>query len=162
MSADAVSLIGVAAIGFASAFQPFTPVEAYLVGVVATSNAAPVPAGLAAALGQTAGKVVILLATRGLLRGSWLRRIVDRQRGPTHRSAFRDRMAALVALLDRPRYAAAMLFASAVAGIPPLLATTVYVARTPMPVSVFSLLCLTGRTIRFVAVALAPALVLPD
>ncbi|MEV0714436.1 hypothetical protein [Asanoa sp. NPDC050611] len=161
MSVDAVSLAGVAAIGFASAFQPFTPVEVYLVGVVATTNAAPVPAGLVAALGQTAGKLVIFLATRGLLRGTWLQRIVDRQRGAARRSAFRDRMAALVALLDRPRYAAALLFASAVGGIPPLLATTVYVARTPMPVSLFSAFCLSGRTIRFVVVALAPALVLP-
>jgi membrane protein YqaA with SNARE-associated domain len=162
MSADAVSLVGVAAIGFASAFQPFTPVEAYLVGIVATSSAAPVPAGVVAALGQTAGKVAVLLATRGLLRGAWLRHIVDRQRAPARRSAWRDRLAAVVALLDRPRYAAALLFASGVAGIPPLLAATVYVARTPMSVPVFTALCLTGRTIRFVAVALAPTLVLPD
>ncbi|GIF78446.1 hypothetical protein [Asanoa siamensis] len=163
MTVDAVSLAGVAAIGFASAFQPFTPVEVYLVGVIATTSLAPVPAGLVAAAGQTAGKAVIFLATRGLLRGALLRRIVERQRDrePTRRSAFRDRMGSLVALLDRPRYAALLLSASAVTGIPPLIAATVYVARTPMSLPTFAALCLVGRCIRFVVVALAPTLVLP-
>ncbi|MDG4820875.1 hypothetical protein O7635_03285 [Asanoa sp. WMMD1127] len=160
---SAVSLAGVAVVGFASAFQPFTPVEAYLVGVMATTGTAPVAAGVAAAVGQTAGKVLIFLATRGLLRGSLLQRIVDRTRRPARRpSAFRDRMTALIALLDRPRWSAALLFTSAVAGIPPLIAATVYVARTPMSLSLFTILCVTGRIVRFVALAFAPALVLPS
>ncbi|GIF66120.1 hypothetical protein Ais01nite_41550 [Asanoa ishikariensis] len=159
MSADVVSLAGVAAVGFASAFQPFTPVEAYLIGLTATTDAAPLLAGVAAAIGQTAGKVVIFLATRGLLQGSLLRRIVDKPKKAARPSAFRDRMTALVALLDKPRYSAALLFVSATAGIPPLIAATVYVARTPMALPVFAILCLTGRIVRFVAVAYAPGLV---
>ncbi|MEV4539733.1 hypothetical protein AB0J82_38760 [Asanoa sp. NPDC049518] len=158
MSADVVSLLGVAVVGFASAFQPFTPVEAYLVGLTATTDTAPLLAGLVAAVGQTTGKVVIFLATRGLLRGSLLRRIVDKPSKPSRPSAFRDRMTALVALLDKPRYSALLLFASATAGIPPLIAATVYVARTSMSLPVFATLCLAGRTARFVAVAYAPDL----
>ncbi|SNS93160.1 membrane protein YqaA, SNARE-associated domain [Asanoa hainanensis] len=159
MSADVVSLAGVAAVGFASAFQPFTPVEAYLIGLTATTETAPLAAGVVAAIGQTAGKVVIFLATRGLLQGKLLRRVVEKPAKPSRPSAFRDRMTKLITLLDRPRYSAALLFASATAGIPPLIAATVYVARTPMSLPVFATLCLTGRIGRFVAVAYAPGLV---
>ena len=151
-----IGYLTVALVGFASAFQPFTPVEVYVVGVMATTGAAPVLVGVAAAVGQTGGKVVVFLASRGLVRWSFVRRMIDRERPP---SPIRRRMAALVALLDRPRWSAVMLLLSAVTGIPPLIATTVYAARTPMRLPVFALLTLVGRTVRFVVLALTPALV---
>lgn len=155
-----ITYLTVALVGFASAFQPFLPAEAYLVGVTVTTGAAPVLVGLAAAVGQTAGKVVVFLASRGLVQWSFVRRLIDRPRSTKPPSAFRRRMTAFIALLDRPRWSAAMLLLSAVVGIPPLIATSIYAARTPMRLPVFAALTLLGRSVRFVVLALAPALVM--
>ncbi|GIF49577.1 SNARE associated Golgi protein [Asanoa ferruginea] len=155
-----ITYLTVALVGFASAFQPFLPAEAYLVGVTATTGAVPVLVGLAAAAGQTVGKVVVFLASRGLVRWSFVRRLIDRPPSPKPPSALRRRMTALVARLDEPRWSAAMLLLSAVVGIPPLIATTIYAARTPMRLPVFAALTFAGRSVRFVILALAPALVM--
>jgi membrane protein YqaA with SNARE-associated domain len=69
-------------------------------------------------------------------------------------------MTAFIALLDQPRWSAAMLLLSAVVGIPPLIATSIYAARTPMRLPVFAALTLAGRSVRFVVLALVPALVM--
>ncbi len=153
-----ITYLTVTLVGFASAFQPFLPAEAYLLGVIATTGAAPVLVGLAAAVGQTAGKAVVFLAARGLVRWSFVRRLIDRPRPVKPPSAFRRRMTALIALLDQPRWSVALLSVSAVAGIPPLIATTVYAARTPMRLPVFAAVTLLGRSVRFVVLALAPGL----
>ncbi|MEV4620144.1 hypothetical protein AB0J74_15730 [Asanoa sp. NPDC049573] len=155
-----ITYLTVAVVGFASAFQPFLPAEAYLLGVTATTGAVPVLAGLAAAVGQTGGKAVVFLASRGLVRWSYLRRLVDRPPPAKPRSPFRRRMTALIALLDQPRWSAALLLLSAVVGIPPLIATTIYAARTPMPLPIFAVLTLTGRSVRFIVLALAPGLLM--
>ncbi|WP_157517447.1 hypothetical protein [Micromonospora rifamycinica] len=52
-----------------------------------------------------------------------------------------------------------MLLVSAVTGFPPLLAASVYLARTPLRPVAFAATCPLGRTIRFVAIALTPRLV---
>jgi membrane protein YqaA with SNARE-associated domain len=65
---------------------------------------------------------------------------------------------AMTTLLDRRWLRAPIVFASALTGVPPLLATTVYTAQTPMPASTFAAVCLLGRSIRFVAIAAAPQL----
>jgi hypothetical protein len=70
------------------------------------------------------------------------------------------RFAAVVAWLDRPALAAPVLLLSAVVGFPPLLLVSVYAARTSMSALVFALVCLAGRSVRFVLVALAPHLVI--
>jgi membrane protein YqaA with SNARE-associated domain len=156
-----ITYLTVALVGFASAFQPFLPAEAYLLGVIATTGAAPVLVGLVSAVGQTAGKVVVFLAARGLVRWSFVRRLIDRPRPPKPPSALRRRMTSLIALLDQPRWSVALLSVSAVAGIPPLIATTVYAARTPMRLPVFAAVTLLGRSVRFVVLALAPGLFMP-
>jgi hypothetical protein len=61
-------------------------------------------------------------------------------------------------LPDRPLPAAGILAVSAVAGVPPLLATTVYLGSTRMRPAVYAAVCLAGRVVRFVAVAYAPGL----
>jgi hypothetical protein len=62
----------------------------------------------------------------------------------------------LIALLDRPVVAAPTVFLSALVGIPPLLATSVYAAGTHMTAATFGAICLLGRSIRVIAIALAP------
>jgi len=128
-----------------SAFVPFTPIEPYLVGVVAATDANPVALGLAAAVGQTAGKVLIFLSARGGFR----RLKHGRHRAPSK----------LLLFLDRPVLAVPVVVVSGLTGIPPLLVTCVYAARTPMPRLFFAAACLIGRAGRFVAVALVPSLV---
>ena len=205
------ALATTAAVSAASAFVPAIPIEAYLVAAVTTTGADPVALGIAAGLGQTAGKLVTFLAARGVIRSSRLRRSLQRRTGPpgaeppraepTNGSppgrawarnrrriaVARERMAAassravpsalrrwsraaarsakaasqqLIILLDRPAVAAPTVFLSALLGIPPLLLTSVYAAGTHMSAATFGTVCLAGRSIRFIAIALVPPLVM--
>jgi hypothetical protein len=65
----------------------------------------------------------------------------------------------LIILLDRPGVAAPIVFLSALVGVPPLLVTSVYAAGTHMSAAMFGAICLVGRSIRFIAIALVPPLV---
>jgi membrane protein YqaA with SNARE-associated domain len=162
-----IAVLAAAAVGLLSAFLPFTPVEPYLIAAVATTSAAPVALGVAAAAGQTAGKVLIFLGARGAIRSPWLQRRLSRRtpaarppgRLATMLAGPKAAGARLVEVLERPRQATGVLLVSAVTGIPPLLAASVYLGRTPMRPATFAATCLLGRTIRFVTVALAPRLV---
>jgi membrane protein YqaA with SNARE-associated domain len=155
-----IAVLAALAVGLLSAFLPFTPVEPYLIGAVAATGAPPLALGVAAAVGQTAGKVVIFLGARGAIRSPWLQRRLGRRppAAPGRLARPRAAGARLVAVLDRPRQAGGMLLVSAVTGFPPLLAASVYLGRTPMRLVVFAATCLLGRTIRFLTIALAPAL----
>jgi membrane protein YqaA with SNARE-associated domain len=148
-----IAILAAAAVGLISAFLPFTPAEPYLIAAVATTGAPPVALGAAAAVGQTAGKLLIFLAARGAIRSPWMRRRLSR-REPRPPS----RWTRLIRALDDPRPATGVLLISAVTGIPPLLAVSVYLGRTPMRPLVFAATCLLGRAIRFVAIAVAPQL----
>jgi membrane protein YqaA with SNARE-associated domain len=66
----------------------------------------------------------------------------------------------LIILLDRPVVAAPTVFLSALLGMPPLLVTSVYAAGTRMSAATFGAICLAGRSIRFIAIALVPQLVM--
>jgi membrane protein YqaA with SNARE-associated domain len=162
-----IAVFAAAAVGLLSAFLPFTPAEPYLIAAVTTTGAAPVALGVAAAAGQTAGKVLIFLGTRGAIRSPWLQRQLSRrtQTAPkppgrlgTMLARPKAAGARLVEVLDRPRQATGVLLLSAVTGFPPLLAVSVYLGRTPMRPLTFAATCLLGRTIRFVTIALAPQL----
>jgi hypothetical protein len=159
-----------------SAFVPVTPVEPYLVVLAATGDLPPVALSVTAAAGQTAGKLLIFLATRAALRSGRLHRFTARLAGrysrtaarapnaPTGRrpGAVRRRLRSagrtLMALLDRPTLVAPTVLLSAVTGLPPLLAVSVHAARTAIPATVFALCCLTGRTLRFLALTVTPDL----
>jgi membrane protein YqaA with SNARE-associated domain len=167
-----IAVLAAAAVGLLSAFLPFTPVEPYLIAAVATTATPPLALGVAAGFGQTAGKVLLFLATRGAIHTPWLKRRLNKRTtvpGPATRVVPSGRLATvlarpkvaaarLVEVIDRPRPAAGVLLVSAITGFPPLLAVTVYLGRTPMRLAVFALTCLLGRTIRFVVIALAPKL----
>ena len=144
-------------VGATSAFLPITPIEPYLVGIVTTTTEAPVPLGIAAAAGQAAGKLLIFLLVRGVVSSAFLRRLIPRHvrraGDPSPRSHRRVR--AVLGALDRPGHATPVLFLSATTGLPPLVVTSVYLARGRMPAALFTLTCLLGRSIRFVTIALA-------
>lgn len=201
-----------------SAFFPVTPVEPYLLGLVAATGYGPVGLGIAAAFGQTIGKTVIFLGARGVIRSERLHRLtifvfrrkrvraaspepvgastpgrseasppgaddassppspkgppsrlrqgLRRVAGPVRRRARRlagpVKAAAtkLTDLLERPALTVPILFLSAVTGIPPLIATSVYIAGTRISTPVFAVVCLVGRSVRFIAIAYAPQLIL--
>jgi membrane protein YqaA with SNARE-associated domain len=163
-----IAVLAAAAVGLLSAFLPFTPAEPYLIAAVATTGAPPVALGVAAAAGQTAGKVLIFLGARGAIRSPWLQRRLSRRTPPaapqppgrlgTMLAGPKAAGARLVKVLERPRHATGVLLVSAVTGFPPLLAASVYLGRTPMRPVTFAATCLLGRTIRFVTIALAPQL----
>ncbi len=196
------AVLTTAAVAVASAFVPAIPIEAYLVAAVTTTGTDPVALGIAAGLGQAAGKLLTFLAARGVIRSSRLRRSMGRHAGPPESgsaessplrrtwtrlrrrvSMARERMVAalsravppalgrwsgaaarsastlskrLIALLDRPVVAAPTVFLSALLGLPPLLVTSVYAARTQMSAATFGVVCFVGRSIRFIAIALVP------
>jgi membrane protein YqaA with SNARE-associated domain len=198
------AVLTTAAVAAASAFVPAIPIEAYLVAATTTTGVNPVALGIAAGVGQTAGKLLTFLAARGVIRSSRLRRSLGQRTGPPgsgpvegspprriwgharrrlalarkrvaaalspavppplrrwSRAAARSGGAAskrLIVLLDRPVVAAPIVFLSALLGIPPLLVTSVYAARTQMSAGTFGVVCLVGRSVRFIAVALVPQL----
>ena len=200
------AVVTTAAVAAGSAFVPAIPIEAYLVAVITTTGADPVALGVAAGLGQTAGKLLTFLAARGVIRSSRLRRWLGRRTGrpgsgsvdgaaPRRTWALTgrrvavagERMAAalkcvvppavgrwskaaarsasaaskrLIILLDRPVVAAPIVFFSALVGMPPLLVTSVYAAGTQMSAAAFGAVCLVGRSVRFIAIALVPQLVM--
>jgi hypothetical protein len=159
-----IAVLAAATVGLLSAFLPFTPAEPYLIAAVGTTGAPPLALGVAAGIGQTVGKVLLFLGARGVIRSPWLHNRISRRPAPGRRltaALVRPKAAGarLVAVLDRPRPATGVLLISAITGFPPLLATSVYLGRTPMRAIAFAATCLVGRTIRFTTIALAPHLV---
>jgi membrane protein YqaA with SNARE-associated domain len=200
------AVVTTAAVAGVSAFVPAVPIEAYLVAAITTTGIDPVALGLAAGLGQTAGKLLTFLAARGVIRSSRLRRslgprtelsgsgsaevsplrrawartrrclvavrvrtvaalryVVPPALGRWSKAAGRSASAAskrLIVLLDRPFVAVPIVFLSALVGMPPLLVTCVYAAGTHMSATTFGAICVVGRSIRFIAIALVPQLVM--
>ena len=95
------AVVTTAAVPAASAVVPAIPIEAYLFGVITTTGTDPVAIGIAAGLGQTAGKLLTFLAARGIIRSSRLRRWLGQRTGrpgsevadgsPSHRTWARTR-----------------------------------------------------------------------
>jgi membrane protein YqaA with SNARE-associated domain len=169
-------------VGAVSAVTPFLPVEAYVIGLaVAQSPAVAVAGAVAAAIGQTGGKVVLFYTARGASTSSWLQRLRDRGAkeaaevtaaeeagdeppgGPVARALrpvgrwLKRANAAGIALLSG-RWGPGVVLLSGVVGIPPLLAIAFYAGTSKMRIRAFVLTCLLGRGIRFVVLALVPGL----
>jgi membrane protein YqaA with SNARE-associated domain len=170
-------------VGAVSAVTPFLPVEAYVIGLAVTRSPAVAVAGaVAAAIGQTVGKVVLFETARSASSSRWLRRLRDRGAkeaaevaaaaaasgadpagGPVRRAFrrlgawLRRANAAGIALLSG-RWGPVVVLVSGAVGIPPLLAIAFYAGTSRMNVRAFVLTCLAGRTIRFVVLALGSGL----
>jgi membrane protein YqaA with SNARE-associated domain len=170
-------------VGAVSAVTPFLPVEAYVIGLAVTHSTTVAAAGaVAAAVGQTVGKVVLFETGRSASSSRWLQRLRDRGAkeaaevaaagvareldpagGPVRRASrrlgagLRRANAAGIALLSG-RWGPAVVLVSGAVGIPPLLAIAFYAGTSRMNVKAFAVTCLVGRTIRFVVLALVPDL----
>lgn|GEM_PF-1365528 len=75
-------LLATVAVGALSAVSPVTPIEPYLIALTATTSHQPVALGVAAALGQTAAKLAMFLASRGVIQSPWLRRWLAKRTAP--------------------------------------------------------------------------------
>jgi membrane protein YqaA with SNARE-associated domain len=139
----------------ASALVPLINIEAYLLAAAVTVNDAWWLLALAAAAGQTLGKLLLFLAARGAIRGAWLT-------GRLHHKGVSDGRAARWMRKVRTHRSGpvAVLATSAVLGLPPLLATSVVAGTTTMRPALFGAVCLFGRWARFCLLLAAPALVL--
>ena len=169
-------------VGTVSAITPFLPVEAYVIGVaVSRSPTIAVAGAVAAAIGQTIGKVLLFYTARGASSSRWLSRLRDRGAkeaaeitaaeeageappgGPVKRAlrpvgAWLKRVNALGVALLSGRWGPGVVLLSGSVGIPPLLAIAFYAGTSKMSVRAFVITCLLGRAIRFVALALVPDL----
>jgi membrane protein YqaA with SNARE-associated domain len=135
-----------ALVAFVSGLVPFVSAEAYLVSVSALAPGAALGGVVAAAtFGQMAAKVLLYLTGRGLLHVP-LRRP----------EACSGRVARLLASGEGK--AAALVFASAVSGIPPFYVVTLAAGALGFPLRRFVVLGVLGRLLRFAGVFLAPRL----
>ena len=164
-------------VGAVSAVTPFLPVEAYVVGLAVTHvSGVAVGGALAAAVGQTAGKLALFTAARSASSSRWRQRLRDRgareaaevaaagagtapSGGALRRlgRGVRRANAAGVTLLSG-RWGPAVVLVSGAVGIPPMLAIAFYAGTSRMTVRWFLVTCLVGRSIRFVVLALVPDL----
>jgi membrane protein YqaA with SNARE-associated domain len=131
-----------------SALIPLFNAEAYLAGVAATvaADADPVKLwllGLLAGVGQMIGKVLWYCAGRYALDWRWLKRRTSGARWQANVAKWQRR------INDRWWLAALLLFASAVLGFPPFAVMSVLAGQLKVPVPVFVVTGLVGRTVRF-------------
>lgn len=132
------------AVGAASALVPFFNVEAYLPVIeLRTGHALTVALALAAGIGQTLGKVVWYALGRRGTESAWLQKKLDKG----NRRATYERWASR--LRDQPTVAVAVMLASALVGVPPLLVMAVVAGSVRMRLSLFVVTVLVGRVLRF-------------
>lgn len=133
-------------VAFASALLPFVNIEAYLAAVGAAVDGA----GLwfiaaAAAIGQTAGKVLLYYAAEWTMNLPWLKRKMATPKWQASYLRWQERIHA------HPGQTAAILFASASLGFPPLYVMAVLAGQLKVNIWLFVSTCLVGRFLRFLA-----------
>jgi membrane protein YqaA with SNARE-associated domain len=139
--------IATLAAGFLSGFLPFVNIEVYLAGAAALAPKCPALAVVAAAaLGQMAAKTLLFLGGRGLVG------LPSRRGEPVRAAAAR--------LSGRARSAHALVFASALTGVPPFYVTSVGAGLVGVRVGPFVAAGLAGRFLRFSVAFALPALLL--
>ena len=101
---------------------------------------------LAAAVGQTAGKVALYHASGWAMRLPWIKK---KMATPKWKESY-DRWS--VRVHERPNQTALLLFASASLGFPPLYVMAVLAGQMKVRLWLFISTCLTGRFIRFLVI----------
>jgi membrane protein YqaA with SNARE-associated domain len=142
------------AFGVASALIPLFNAEVYMLSVAVTAPLTGIVAGVAGlAVGQTIGKLAWFYAGRG--GSAKLASLVRRRRAnrpmPIEGSG---RWTRWLRYLARRPTAALLVAVSAATGIPPLAVVSVAAGASPLRPQEFVALCLSGRCVRFAAVAL--------
>jgi membrane protein YqaA with SNARE-associated domain len=140
-------LLGVLAVGVASALVPLINIEAYLGvrGAVSTVEGIWL-LGFVAGLGQMLGKVVWYYLGASALSWGWVRRKVERPKTQQRIDRWRTRTR------ERPVVSGLLVFASALTGLPPFAVVAVLAGQLRMSLPLFFVLGLLGRWLRFSAV----------
>jgi len=144
LAADVLALLG---LGFLSALVPLVNIE-----VILAARAAAVATGglwtlsFAAALGQMFGKVVWYYLGANALNWGWVRRKVETPKAEARLQVWRTRTQ------ERPVVAGGLVFLSAASGFPPFAIVAVLAGQLRMSLTLFFVLGLLGRWLRFAAV----------
>jgi membrane protein YqaA with SNARE-associated domain len=141
---DVLALLGV---GFVSALVPLVNIEAYLGvrGSVAAVGGVWTLA-FAAALGQMAGKVIWYYLGANALSWAWVRKKVETPKAQARLESWRERTS------RRPVVTGLLVLASASSGFPPFAIVAVLAGQLRMSLTLFFVLGLLGRWVRFAAV----------
>jgi membrane protein YqaA with SNARE-associated domain len=133
-------------VAFGSALLPFVNIEAYLAAIGAAVDGATLwfIAG-AAAIGQTAGKVLLYYAAEWTMNLPWLKKKMSSPKWQASYERWQQR------INTHPGQTAAILFASASLGFPPLYVIAVLAGQLKVNIWLFVTTCLTGRFLRFLA-----------
>ncbi|MFC3999542.1 VTT domain-containing protein [Nocardiopsis sediminis] len=140
------------AVALASALLPVLNIELYLLGAASLSGGPVLSAmAVAAAAGQTLGKVAYYYLGRGVLDLPWLRR----RAATTGR--WGERIAGLRAKAEgRPWWTAGLVAVSSFASIPPFMVVCVLAGTVRMPVWAFVAVTMATRSARFLLLVFAP------
>ena len=133
------------AIGIASALVPFLPIELYIVGAGTAEGgtAVAVSLGIAAGLGATVGKIIWYEVARRGVESRWVQKKLEKPKTRASYEKWSGRMH------GRPWYSGAIMFVSALTGLPPLLVMAVVGGALRMPLWVFVPTVVVGRCARF-------------
>ncbi|MFD0773755.1 VTT domain-containing protein [Streptomonospora algeriensis] len=137
--------------GVASAVVPVLNVELYLVGMGALSGGVLLAIAVAAAIGQTLGKIPYFYIGRGALNVPWLKR---RAQTPPRWAERAERWRAKAE--GRPLWTLGLVAVSSFASVPPFMVVSVLAGTLRMSVWSFSAVTFATRTARFVLVIYAP------
>jgi membrane protein YqaA with SNARE-associated domain len=150
-----LEFVGSTAYGVLSALIPIFNSELYIVASQVGGFAEEVTAATGCALGQSIGKVGVVVGLRRGATVGWVQRMRDRPRKPAGkvRTTVRGWSDRMVGLLGRSRWGVAIVLLSACVFIPPLYPLTFAVAGTRMSVIAFGLAVLVGRMLLFLAIA---------
>jgi len=133
-------------LSFISAIVPFLPFEVLGVGLATRAPSGATVAillGIAAGGGATVGKIVWYEVARRGVDSAWAQKKLS---APKVKASY-ERWVQRVE--GRPVYAALVMFVSASAGIPPLLALAAVAGLVKMPMWIFIPTVFVGRSIRF-------------
>ena len=130
-------------VSVASAVIPLINAELYLAGVGAVGSGKAVSIAIAAGAGQTVGKIFWYEVAKRSVATEWVQRKLS---APKVHAAY---VRWVTAMQGRPWYGGAVLFAAALAGIPPLLVMAAVAGALKMPYWVFLPTIFVGRSLRF-------------
>ena len=147
MPGHLADLLGVVGVAFASALVPLINIEAYL-GVRGSVGGIENVwvLGLAAAVGQMVGKLVWYYLGASSLSWAWVRKRMETPKAQERLEKWRTRTH------ERPFFAGGLVFLSAFSGFPPFAILSVLAGQLRMSLTLFFVLGLVGRWLRFTAV----------
>jgi membrane protein YqaA with SNARE-associated domain len=140
-------LLALFLVGVASAVVPLINIEAYLsVRAAVASVDAIWVMSLVAAVGQMLGKIAWYYLGASSLHWEWVRRRAEKPKNAARLETWRARTH------ERPVFTGAIVFVSAFTGFPPFAILSVLAGQLRMSLTLFLVIGLVGRWLRFAAV----------